>query len=88
MGKSEQILPQRKISFHSLIRRNRRALGTATVAFTKLGVLSSPVTLRGPVFRLESRQAPRRVTFSELAAHWSLRFIGICSVQLSVPVEN
>lgn len=63
MGKSEQILPQRKISSHSLIRRNRRVLGTATVAFTKLGVLSSPVTLRGPVFRLESRQAPRRVTF-------------------------
>lgn len=63
-------------------------LDTAPVAFTKLGVLSSPFTLRGPVFRLESCQEPRRVTFSELAARWSLRLIGVRSVQLSVPVEN
>lgn len=52
-----------KISFHSLIKRNCRVLDTATVAFTKLGVLSNPFTLRGPVFRRESWQEPRRVTF-------------------------
>lgn len=63
MGKSEQIPAPEKNQFPQFDRRNRRVLDTATVAFTKLGVLSSPVTLRGPVFRLESRQAPRRVTF-------------------------